>query len=114
MVDFYGFHVGKYTSPMDPIWSGDWMCFFRCGSNLGFQRCAIGSRGVAAAMGPMRWDSKDGRLSRNDMFPMAALLKVAKVVIFLKQDKGSTVKVQPWGSKSTIKIIGRLWKRPFF
>ena len=61
---------------------------------------------AAAAMGPMLWDPKDGRLSRNDMFPMAALLKVAKVVIFLKQDKGSTVKVQPWGSKSTIKIIG--------
>ena len=20
MVAFYGFHVGKYTSPMDPIW----------------------------------------------------------------------------------------------
>ena len=39
---------------------------------------------AAAAMGPMLWDPKDGRLSRKDMFPMAALLKVAKVVIFLK------------------------------
>ena len=31
MVDFYGFHVGKYTSPMDPSWVlvGDLLLFIR-------------------------------------------------------------------------------------
>ena len=23
LVNFYGFHVGKYTSPMDPSWVGE-------------------------------------------------------------------------------------------
>lgn len=46
----------------------------------------IGSTLAAAYRGPEMYDamgSRDGRLSR-DMFPMASLLKAAKVVIFLK------------------------------
>ena len=50
------------------------------------QLSALGSRAFPAYRGPQMCDamgSRDGRLSR-DMFPMAALLKAAKVVIFLK------------------------------
>ena len=41
MVDFYGFHIGKYTSPMDPMGFGNE--FVNSGSGTTAPRCFRGA-----------------------------------------------------------------------